>query len=123
MRRRSKGYRTKKSLAKVLGIRLRIVTYVGRSVELEVLVQLRDLLDLIVLQVEASDIQVLRQAVRRVRLRNDGDTTLCAPPEQNLCGSLAVCLGDLLDDRVVEEQRGVSGDLHVALDEGLRTEG
>jgi hypothetical protein len=34
-----------------------------------------------------------------------------------------MCLGDLLDDWVVKQQRSVCSDLHVALDKRLRTEG
>ena len=97
-------------------------TYVGGSVELEVLVKARDLLDLRVLEVEAGHVQVLLEATLGVALGDDRQATLCGPSQQNLCGCLAVCLRDLLDDRVVEEERSVGRDLHVALDERLGTE-
>jgi hypothetical protein len=97
-------------------------TYVGRSVELEVLVQVRDLSNLRVLESEADDVQVLLQTVLRVALGDDGDTALCRPSQKDLCGCLAVRLSDLLDDGVVEEKRSIRSDLHIALDERLRTE-
>jgi hypothetical protein len=60
------------------------ITYVCRDVELQVLVQIRDRLDLILLQVEACDIQVLLQAVLGVALGDDGQATLCRPAQENL---------------------------------------
>lgn len=97
-------------------------TYVGRSVELEVLVQTRNLLNLTVLEIKAGNIQVLRQAVWRVGLGDNAETALGGPAEKNLGGSLAVSLCNLLDDGVVEKKRGVGSDLHVALEEALGAE-
>jgi hypothetical protein len=106
-----------------LWVEEREVTYVCGGVELEVLVKVRDLLDLLLLQVEAGDVQVLLQTVLRVALGDDSETTLSGPSEQYLGGGLAVGFRDLGDDGVVEEERGVGGELHVALNERLGTEG
>lgn len=48
---------------------------------------------------------------------------MCRPAEEDLRGCLAMCICDLLDDGVVEQEGCVSRDLHVALDEALGTEG
>lgn len=55
-------------------------------VEADVLVQARDVLDLILRQVEAIGSQVLSQTLSVVTLGNNGDTTLGGPSEKNLGG-------------------------------------
>ena len=45
------------------------------------------------------------------------------PPEQDLRRGLSVLVCNGLDGRVVEEERGVFGSLHIELEEGLRTKG
>jgi hypothetical protein len=94
-----------------------VSTYVGWGIELQVLVEVRDLSNLRLAHVKASDVQVLLQTVLRVALGDNGQTALCRPPQQDLCGCLAVLLGDLLDDGVIEQERSIRGDLHVALNE------
>ena len=62
------------------------------------------------------------QARLVVALWDHGDVPLRRPPQEDLRGGLAVLLRDALDGRVVEEQRGVFGFLHVQLEERLRAE-
>lgn len=100
-----------------------IKTYIGGVVEAEVLIQPAHRLELPLLQVPSRDLQILLQPALVVALRDDGDAALRGPAQQDLRGRLAVRLGDLLDDRVVEEElRGVCA-LHLELAEGLRAEG
>ena len=97
-------------------------TYVGRVVESQALVKCADLLNLILLEVEAAHVEVLCKTRLVVALGDDSNAALGRPTEQNLCGSLAVGVGNALDDVVVEEHRGVLCLLHVELDEGKRAE-
>ena len=73
-------------------------------------------------ELEVEDVDVLRDPVRLGRLRDDRAALLQVPAQHHLGGGLAVCLGDLLDDRVVEQEGCVGRNLHVALDEALRPE-
>lgn len=98
-------------------------THIRRVVESQPLIQPTDLLHLILLQVKTAHVQILRQTGLIVALRNDSNTTLGRPAKQDLRGSLAVGVGDALDDVVLEEERGVVRLLHVELEEGQRAEG
>jgi hypothetical protein len=97
-------------------------TYVGRVVEAQSLVQAADLLDLILLQVEAAHVQVLRKTALVVALGDDSDAALGGPAQQHLRRALAVSIGNGLHDLVVEQHRGVFCLLHVELDERQRAE-
>lgn len=98
-------------------------TYSQRVVESQVPVQGADGLDLAGFQVPASDVQVLRQAVRVVALGDDSDVALRGPAQQHLGRGLAVLLGNALDGRMLEQDRGLLRILHLQLEEALRTEG
>jgi hypothetical protein len=97
-------------------------TYIGRVVEPQSLVQAADLLDLILLQVEAAHVQVLRKTALVVALGDNGNTALSGPAQQDLRRALAVSVGDGLHDLVVKQHGGVLCLLHVELDERQRAE-
>jgi len=97
-------------------------TYVGRVVEPQALVQSADLLNLILLEVEAADIEVLCKTRLVVALGNDSNAALGRPAKEDLRRALSVSVGNALDDVVVEEHGGVLRLLHVELDERERAE-
>jgi len=99
-----------------------VETVVDGRVELEVLVKSRDLLNLGLLHIPASDLEVLLETVLVVGLGDDSNSTLSGPSEEDLCRGLVVLLGEASDHLVLKEERGVLGDLHASLDEGRRTE-
>lgn len=92
-------------------------------VEAETSVESADGLDLVLSKIEAADVKVLSKAVLVVGLGDDGDTTLSGPSQQDLTSRLVVLVGNLLDDLVVEEKRGVVCSLHLQLNKGSGTEG
>lgn len=96
---------------------------VDRVVEAEASVESADGLDLILSKVEAADVKVLSKTVLVVGLGDNGNTTLSSPSQQDLTSRLVVLVGNLLDDLVVEEKRGVVCSLHLQFDEGSGTEG
>src|SRR4051812_19997746 len=63
-------------------------------------VQCVDLAELVAGQLEVEDVDVLGDAVRLGRLRDDRASVLDAPAEHHLGRGLAVRLGDLRDDGV-----------------------
>nr|POE59280.1 hypothetical protein CFP56_24549 [Quercus suber] len=89
----------------------------------QALIQRADLLDLVGGEVEAADVEVLLQAALVIGLGDDGDAALRGPAQQHLGRRLAVLGRDALDGRVLEQQGGVVGLLHVELEERLRAEG
>jgi hypothetical protein len=97
-------------------------TYVGRVVEAQPLVQAADLLNLILLQVEAADVQVLRKTALVVALGDNSNAALSGPAQQDLRRALAVGVGNSLDHLVVEQHGGVLCLLHVELNERQRAE-
>lgn len=97
-----------------------MITHSRWVVEPQVLVKTADGLELRVFKIEAAHIQVLRKSALVVGLGNNGNTALSSPSEQNLCGSLAVLLGNALDSLVVEKKRHVL--CHAEFDKRLRTE-
>lgn len=99
-----------------------VETVVDGRVELEVLVKSRNLLNLGLLHIPASNLEVLLKTVLVVGLGDDSNTTLSGPSEEDLCGSLVVLLGETSDYLVLKEERGVLGDLHAGLNEGRGTE-
>lgn len=89
----------------------------------KVLVESRDLLDLILGEVKVDVLEVLLGALRVVGLGDDGDSPLSRPAEENLSGRLGVGVGDGLDGGVLEEGGGVESTGVLDLEEGLRSEG
>ena len=85
-------------------------------------VQPTDLLQLALVEIKRTDVEVLRKTVLVVALGDDCDISLRSPPEQDLRGSLAVLGSDALDNVVVKEERCVLCPLHVQLDEALGSE-
>lgn len=92
-------------------------------VEAETSVKAADGLNLVLSKIEAADVEVLGETVLVVGLGDNGNTTLGGPSEQDLASRLVVLVGDLLDNLVVEEKRGVVCSLHLQLDKGSRAEG
>ena len=90
---------------------------VDRVVEAEASVKTADGLNLILLEVEATDIKVLSETILVVGLGNDGNAALGGPSQEDLTRGLVVLVGNLLDSLVVKEKRGIVCSLHLQLDE------
>ena len=67
--------------------------------------------------------QILREPVLVVALRDHGDASLRGPSQQHLSGLLAMLVRDLLHRRVLEEQRRVFCALHIEFEKRLRAKG
>lgn len=87
------------------------------------MVQSTDLLDLVLGQIEAAHIQVLRQTVLVIALGNDSNAPLRRPPQQDLRRGLAVLVRNALDGRVLKKKGGILRLLHVQLEERLGSKG
>ena len=77
-------------------------THVQRVVEPQVLVECKDILDLLVGEVEPSDVEVLCKTALVVALRDDSDVALCGPSQQHLGGGLAMLLSNRCDGGMLE---------------------
>lgn len=72
-------------------------------------------------ELERGDVEVAEETVLVVGLGDDSETLLDSPAEENLCGGLAVGLGNRTDGVVLEEGGKVT--VHVELTVRLRAEG
>ena len=96
---------------------------IQRIVKPQPLIQPADTLQLTLLKIPPRHVQILRQPSLIIALRDNRHVPLRRPPQQHLRGRLTVLLRNLLDRRIVHEQRRVLGALHVEFEKGLRTEG
>ena len=94
----------------------------NRVIESQALVQRADGLQLTLVQVETSDLQVLRQTGGVVALRDDSNPALGGPAEQHLSRGLAILLGEARNGVVLEQRRGIDSILHFQLKEAQRSE-
>lgn len=102
---------------------LRRKTHIDGVVESQALIKSTDGLDLTLVEIKASDVQVLRETALVIALGNNSNSALSSPAEEHLSGSLPVLLGNTLDCGMVEEEGGILGTLHVKLDEAQGSEG
>lgn len=98
-------------------------TYIQRIIEPQAPINRLDGLHILILQIEPQHVQILRQPIWIVALRDHGHIPLRRPPQQHLRGRLAMLVRDLLDVRMLQQQGGVLGLLHVHFEETLRAKG
>lgn len=98
-------------------------THVSGLVELEVQVHLGNAVQLVLVEIEATAVEVLSHDGRAGGLGDDGDAALGSPAEQDLSGGLVVLGSHGLDGLVLHEWRGILSTVHVELDEAGGTEG
>lgn len=81
-----------------------IFTHVDWRVELQILVQCRDLINLLLLQVKAAHIQVRLQSSLGGALGDDRNAALRVPAQQHLGRCLAMRIRHLLDHGVFKQR-------------------
>jgi len=86
-------------------------------VESEVAIQTSDRIQLALLHVKSSNLQVLLETLLVVTLGNDGQSSLSSPSQKHLGRSLAVLLSNDSNNRVFEKNRGVLSLLELKLKE------
>lgn len=101
---------------------LRVKTYVGGLVELEVEVHSGNALHVLLINVPTDTAEVLGHVLGCGALGDNGKTLLCGPSEEDLGGGLVVLAGEASEDLVLHERRSRLGNVHVELHEASRTE-
>lgn len=99
------------------------IAYIRRLVEADASVLGGDLFNVLLVEIEAVDVEVLGEDLGAARLGDDGQAALRGPAEQDLRGLLAVLLGDARDDVVLEQRDQRLGVLEAELEEAGRAEG
>jgi hypothetical protein len=91
-----------------------------RAIEPQPLIQGRNLLNLLIAEVESVRLEVLLQPINAVPFGDDDNISLLAPAQWHLTRRLAVFLGDALDNVDLEQGLGLHRAPMVHLEEALR---